>query len=155
MTLFNYILNNDLIFYSIFAGTAGLIGYKFVSSIWNNLENNSENNSDFDYLNTDLNTSSNVYSDVGIQTILNSVSTGTIVLPTPYQDIPIIPNLDMIVYNLHELKHQEILEFFGNEIHNNMLTDTYVRSIIDSFTLTQLNNADINEAIYFTLFWWN
>jgi len=60
--LFNYILNNDLVFYSLFAGTVGFIGYKFVSSIWNN----SENNSDFDYLNTDLDTTSNVYSDESI-----------------------------------------------------------------------------------------
>jgi hypothetical protein len=30
-----------------------------------------------------------------------------------------------------------------------------VRSIIDSFTLAQLNAEGINEAIYYTLLWWS
>jgi hypothetical protein len=33
--LFNYLINNDLVFYSMFAGTVGLIGYKFASSYLN------------------------------------------------------------------------------------------------------------------------
>jgi hypothetical protein len=32
MTLLNYIFENNVIFYSIFAGTAGLIGYSFITS---------------------------------------------------------------------------------------------------------------------------
>jgi hypothetical protein len=33
--LFNYALNNDLLFGVAFAGTIGFIGYKFVSSYFN------------------------------------------------------------------------------------------------------------------------
>lgn len=33
MTLFNYLIANGLVFYSLFAGTAGLIGYKLASHI--------------------------------------------------------------------------------------------------------------------------
>jgi hypothetical protein len=33
--MLNYLLNNDLVFYSMFAGTVGFIGYKFVSSYLN------------------------------------------------------------------------------------------------------------------------
>ena len=32
MTLLNYIIDNNVVFYSGFAGTVGFIGYKFVSS---------------------------------------------------------------------------------------------------------------------------
>jgi hypothetical protein len=35
MALFDSLLNNDLVFYSLFAGTAGFMGYKFVTSYWN------------------------------------------------------------------------------------------------------------------------
>jgi hypothetical protein len=35
MTLLNYALDNSLLFGVAFAGTAGLIGYKFVSSYLN------------------------------------------------------------------------------------------------------------------------
>ena len=31
MTLLNYILDNNIVFYSLFTGTVGFIGYKFVS----------------------------------------------------------------------------------------------------------------------------
>jgi hypothetical protein len=33
MTIFNYILDNNTIFYSLFAVTGGLLGYKLVTSI--------------------------------------------------------------------------------------------------------------------------
>jgi hypothetical protein len=35
MTLFNYILDNNILFYAGFSATAGFIGYKFVSSYLN------------------------------------------------------------------------------------------------------------------------
>jgi hypothetical protein len=35
MILFNYILDNNIIFYSIFAGTAGVIGYSIITSYVN------------------------------------------------------------------------------------------------------------------------
>jgi len=33
--LFNYLLENDLVFFSVFTGTVGFIGYKFASSYLN------------------------------------------------------------------------------------------------------------------------
>jgi hypothetical protein len=77
MTLFIHLLENDLVFYSIFAGTVGFMGYSLCKSIWDN----SGSTSDFDYLNTDLNTTSNVYSDVGTNSLSGSVNTSTTVLP--------------------------------------------------------------------------
>jgi hypothetical protein len=35
MTLFNYLTNNDLLFYGLFAGTAGLMVHKIISSYLN------------------------------------------------------------------------------------------------------------------------
>lgn len=35
MKIFNYLLDNDLAFYSLFLATGGFITYKFVSSVWN------------------------------------------------------------------------------------------------------------------------
>jgi hypothetical protein len=32
MTLFNFLIENDLIFFSMFSGTVGLIGYSFVTN---------------------------------------------------------------------------------------------------------------------------
>jgi len=89
--LFNYLFENDLIFYSIFTGTVGFIGYSLCKSIWDN----SGSTSDFDYLNTDLNTTSNVYSDVGTHSIPGSVSTATTVLPIPPVNVEIVPNPDL------------------------------------------------------------
>jgi hypothetical protein len=33
--LFNYLFGNDLVFFSVFTGTVGFIGYKFASSYLN------------------------------------------------------------------------------------------------------------------------
>jgi len=146
--MLNSLFNNDLVFYSLFAGTVGFIGYKFASSIWNN----SENNSDFDYLNTDLDTSSNVYSDLGIQTIPNSVSTGATVLPTPPVNIEIVPNPDLVEYalshkSLVKSKIQEINGLYGKEMFDYTITNADLTYIVNSYSITQLNSSGINEAI--------
>jgi len=35
MILFNYLIDNNYVFYGLFATTAGILGYKFVSSYLN------------------------------------------------------------------------------------------------------------------------
>lgn len=178
MTLLNYLTNNDLIFYGAFAGTVGFIGYKLVTSYINSfyIDKGVQTEAWEDYSNrtsqmgaksvTSIDTvtpisgnispvfTTNTTSEIGTQTIIESSSTVTTVLPVPPINIEIIPNQDIKVYDLHELKTQEIMELFSEDINKNGLTDTYVKHVIDSFSITQLNSEDINEAIYYTLMWW-
>ena len=114
MTLFNYTLNNDLVFYSMFAGTVGLIGYKFISTYVNSfyVDKGVQTEAWEDYSNrpsligpesvTSLDTVTPISqyvsptSEVGIQTISDRVSTATTVLPIPPINIEMIPNSDIV-----------------------------------------------------------
>ena len=114
MTLFNYTLNNDLVFYSMFAGTVGLIGYKFISTYVNSfyVDKGVQTEAWEDYSNrpsligpesvTSLDTVTPISqyvsptSEVGIQTISDRVSTATTVLPIPPINIEMTPNSDIV-----------------------------------------------------------
>jgi len=147
MTIFNYLTNNDLLFYGIFTSTAVFIGYSLCKSIWDN----SESISDFDYLNTDLGTSSNVYSEVGTQTIPQSVSLNTTVLPVPDTTPQFLPNRE-IVSNFHELKYQEMLDLLGTEINERGVDELYLKHIVYSYTIEDLSSEGINKVIYSHLY---
>jgi len=45
MTLFNFLTDNSLVFYSLFTGTVGFMGYKLCKSIWDNSGSISDLNS--------------------------------------------------------------------------------------------------------------
>jgi len=117
--MLNYLINNDLVFYSMFAGTVGFIGYKFVSSYVNSFyvdksiqtdawEDFSDRPSQIGSQSvTSIDTvtpiSENISpvltthstSEIGTQTITDSISTVTTVLPIPPVNIEMIPNPDL------------------------------------------------------------
>jgi hypothetical protein len=117
--LFNYLLENDLVFFSVFTGTVGFIGYKFASSYLNSfyIDKGVQTEAWEDYSNrpsqigsdslTSIDTitpiSENIssistlqtISEVGTQTITDGTSTVTTVLPIPPVNIEMIPNTDI------------------------------------------------------------
>jgi hypothetical protein len=119
--MLNYLLNNDLVFYSMFAGTVGFIGYKFVSSYLNSfyLDKGVQTSAWEDYSDrpsqigsnsiTSIDTitpiSENISpvitthssSEVGTQTISEGASTVITVLPIPPINIEMVPNPDVII----------------------------------------------------------
>ena len=111
--MLNYLFNNDLVFYSMFAGTVGFIGYKFASSYVNSFyvdksiqtdawEDYSERLSQIgsnSVTSIDTVTPISQYvsptSEVGIQTISDGASSVTTVLPIPSVNVEMIPNPDI------------------------------------------------------------
>jgi hypothetical protein len=117
----NYLLNNDLVFYSMFAGTVGFIGYKFVSSYLNSfyLDKGVQTSAWEDYsdrpsqigsnsitlIDTITPISENISpvitthssSEVGTSIITEGASTVTTVLPIPPINIEMVPNPDVII----------------------------------------------------------
>jgi len=117
----NYLLNNDLVFYSMFAGTVGFIGYKFVSSYLNSfyLDKGVQTSAWEDYSDRTSQIGSNSItsidaitpisenispvitthssSEVGTSIITEGASTVTTVLPIPLINIEMVPNPDVII----------------------------------------------------------
>ena len=119
MTLFNYALNNDLLFGVAFVGTVGFIGYKFDSLYLNSfyVDNSIQTDAWEDYSNRPSQMGSNsvtsidtitpisenispvsslqTTSEIGTQIITDSISTVTTVLPIPPVNIEMIPNPEL------------------------------------------------------------
>ena len=143
MTIFNYILDNNTIFYSLFAVTGGLLGYKLVTSILEtqyidkNIQTDAwENYSDrpsqiletssiitdtqtpvfypVEQINEGIQVNSEV-TEIGIQTSLGSSSTATTVLPIPPVEVLMVPNIDLI--DLLESPIDSILPLDTETIH--------------------------------------
>nr|UEP17222.1 hypothetical protein [Lactarius zonarius] len=128
MTIFNYLTNNDLVFYGIFAGTAVFMGYSLCKSIWLGSE------SDFDSLNTDLGTSSNVYSDVGTQTEDPSSSVGT-------------TNSSQFLFPVHEAKYRELLALLSTDMQKRGIDELCLRLMIYKYPVEDLNSINFNRKI--------
>jgi len=117
MTLLNYALDNSLLFGVAFAGTAGLIGYKFVSSYLNSfyLDKGIQTSAWEDYsdrpsqigsqsltsidtvtpISENISPTIQTTSEIGIQTLTDGTSTVTTVLPIPPVNIEMVPNPDL------------------------------------------------------------
>lgn len=119
MTIFNYLINNNLVFYSLFTGTVGFIGYKLTSSYLNSFyvdkgiqteawENYSDRPSQLGSnsitsIDTITPISENISpisilkntSEVGTLTTTDGASTVTTVLPIPPVNLEMIPNPDI------------------------------------------------------------
>ena len=111
MTIFNYIFDNNVVFYSILCCTTGFIGYSFVTSYLNSnyisegvqtdaWEDYSERPSQigFDSI-TSIDTVTPRFSPVeyintGVQSI--DTSTVTTILPVPPVNIEVVPNPDIL-----------------------------------------------------------
>lgn len=125
MTIFNYALDNGLLFWGAFSATAGFMGYSLISSYFNSSyidkgiqtdawddysdrpsqiiqvseissQNITPNFSPVDNINTGAQVGLDTV-EAGIQTISESVSTATTVLPIPPVNIEMIPNPDIII----------------------------------------------------------
>jgi len=144
MTLLNYLIDNDLVFYSLFTGVTGVIGYSFYKSIWYISDGITDK---------DIDTSSNdVYSNVSTEIIPKSVSSQSTILPVSYPNIEFVSNRDIIENTLSnksliESKIYEINELFNEEIFDNAVTEADITYIIKSFSITELNSSNINEII--------
>jgi len=117
MTILNYLLDNDLVFYSLFSGTIGFIGYKFVSSYLNSyyVDQGIQTEAWEDYSDrtsqigaesvTSIDTISPISenisptlqttSEIGTQILTEGASTVTTVLQIPPVNIEMIPNPDI------------------------------------------------------------
>ena len=136
--LFNYLINNDLVFYSMFAGTVGLIGYKFASSYLNSfyVDKSIQTDAWEDYserlsqigsksvtsIDTITPISKNISpvstlqtsSDLGIKTITDGSSTVTTVLPTPPVNVEIIPNPDIVNTGTVVIENTRASDYFAH-----------------------------------------
>ena len=170
MTLFNYILDNNVIFYSIFTTTVGFIGYSCISSYYNSyyIDEGVQTEAWEDYSNgpsqiasdsvTTLeaitpvsSTFESVPSAPVTQAISENASTVTTILPIPPVNIEIVPNLDITKYSsdlsVYRNKIHEINELYGTEILDNVITKADLDYIIKSFSVTELQSSDINSLI--------
>ena len=160
MILFDYILDNDIIFYTLFASTAGFIGYKFVSSYLNSYyvdegvqteawEDFSERASQ---IASDNLTSMETETPVSpIVTNISDTSTVTTILPVPPVNVEIVPNQDILVTSdintIYSSKIQEISQLYQKELYDNVMTNSDLISLIKSFTIEQISASNFNEFV--------
>ena len=173
--LFNYLINNDFVFYSILAGSVGFMGYSFATSYLNSfyVDKGVQTSAWEDYSDRTSQLASNsvtsidivtpisenispvstlqTTSGVGSLTTTDGASTVTTVLPIPTVNVETVPNPDILELNvlnsLQESKIHEINELFSEELFNNVITEADLTYIVKSFTITELNYRNINEII--------
>ena len=166
MNLFNYIFENDVMFYGMFSATVGLIGFSFVKAYVNSyyVDNGVQTDAWEDYSERASQLASNSLtsidtvtprisptSEAGTSTISGDVSTVTTVLPIPPVNIEVIPNPDIqIVSDMNTVylsKIHEISHLYSTEINNNIMTDSDLTYLIKSFTVEQISSSNFNEII--------
>lgn len=115
MTIFNYLIDNNYVFYGLFTTTVGFIGYKFVSSYVNSfyVDKGVQTDAWEDYSERLSQLASNSVTSIDtvtprispteylnqtnvLQNTSEGVSTVTTVLPIPPMDLPMVPNLELI-----------------------------------------------------------
>ena len=132
----NYLFDNGIVFYGLFAATTLFIGYYWYSaSLYNT--NNEPTNSIIDKQSNDLfyNTGSETSSGV-VTPAVNRMET---VYPSSHPG-----NLDT---DIVDMKFAEIKELFSDELAHSVITDTDLYFIINSFTIPELLSGNINEVI--------
>lgn len=160
MILFDYILNNDIIFYTLFTTTGGFIGYKFVSSYINSyyLDKGIQTDSWEDFsekasqIASDNITSMEAVTPVSpIVTNISDTSTVTTILPVPPVNVEIVPNPDILVTSdintIYSSKILEISQLYQKELYDNVMTNSDLISLIKSFTIEQISASNFNESV--------
>lgn len=159
MTLFNYLTNNDLLFYGLFAGTAGFMVHKIISSYLNSfyVDKGIQTDALYEYspaasniqvqspttltsldtvtpISEYLSTGSTLQttSEVGTQTISEAASTVTTVLPIPPINVEIVPNQDIINSRLNLSIDINPVNFTPSEIRQMELLNSSV-DIIEAY----------------------
>jgi hypothetical protein len=168
MTLFNYALNNDLLFGVAFVGTVGFIGYKFASlylnsfyvdkgvqtEAWENYSNRTSQMASESITSIDTITpiSENISpvstlqttSEIGTQTITDSISTVTTVLPIPPVNIEMIPNSDIVNIGTVVVENTRANDYFTHV--------TWVQQSVDAMIAKAdlVNNSAMANADFIT-----
>lgn len=164
MTLFNYISVDNAIFFGIAIGITCHLGFVCLSSILhkNYVEAEVQTDAWEDYSTrpslvlsdnlsqdlsdnlTSLDTLTRISPTSEVGTTTQTVSTVTTILPVPPVNVEAVPNPE---YFIHDLKTHEINELFFKQISDNVITDADLTYIVNSFTIEELNQSNINEII--------
>jgi hypothetical protein len=156
---YNLLFDNNLNFYYILIGSGIILScslyYLFKINNTENLNNiNTEttNNQDIIVLSdkiTDAIADSDLESDIASdsQSSFDSESESTIEIDTTELDLFFMPNVDLDVVSIYELKHFEINSLYRKEIEANNITDEKLEEIIGIFSFEDLCTNDINESI--------
>lgn len=124
--LFNYLFDSNLLFYGIFIGIAGILGYSLYNYIWDSSESNS------DLLFDDTETGYDpFYLEYVEQTTPKSILSGS----EPY--------IQEFKFN----KLNEIMGLYSKEMDQYAVTKNTLMTIIDSFPIPDLYSNNINETI--------
>jgi hypothetical protein len=168
MTLFNYALDNSLLFGVAFAGTVGFIGYKFASSYLNSFyvdksiqtdawENYSDRSSQMapesiTSIDTVTPISKNIspvttlqtISEIGTQTISEGASTVTTVLPIPPINIEMVPNPEMVNIGTVVVENTRAIDYFSHV--------TWIQQSVDAMIARAdlVNNSAMANADFLT-----
>ena len=122
--LFNYLFDSNLLFYGIFIGIAGILGYSLYNYIWDSSEST-------------------------ITTVpLLAISSNPIFL-YHYHNMRVIQNSHMT--SIQEAKFFEIRQLYRREMYNNVVTLRDLIDIVKDFTDTELISSNINETILFII----
>ena len=137
MVLFNSLIENDLIFFGILAGTVGLLSYSWYNAANNILDGITDRNTD---------NLSGINSNTGTQIIPDSVDTISTVLPIPPVDITVVPNPEIIANLSSRLERLEALTQTmshhvdtGSLYYANFVADQTANAIIQNW-LTLIGN---------------
>lgn len=120
--LFNYLFDSNLLFYGIFIGIAGILGYSLYNYIWDS----SGSNNDLLFDETEYDPD---YLEYVEQTTPNSIISE--------------PNIQEFKFN----KLNEIMGLYSEEMDHYLITKNTLMTIIDSFSIPDLYSNNINETI--------
>jgi len=146
--MLNYLINNDLVFYSMFTGTMGFIGYKFVTSYLNSfyVEKSVQTEAWEDYsdrpsqigsqsvtsidtvtpISENISPTVQTISDLGTQSMSGDASAVTTVLPIPPINIETIPNPDITLVT------KSLVDQGVQTINNLNLTEKEITKVIEA-----------------------
>jgi hypothetical protein len=160
MTLFNFLTDNSLVFYSLFTGTVGFIGYScassYLSSFYADKEIQTDAREDYSERPSQIgsNSATSIDTVTPVSPTITSETENTIstILPVPPVNIEIIPNPDLVEYalshkSLVESKIQEINGLYGKEMFDYAITNADLTYIVNSYSIKLLTSSGINESI--------
>jgi len=103
MTFFNYLLDNNVLFFGLFASTVVFLGYSFLNSSWKNNEG---------VTNKNTNSLSGNYSEISTQSMTpDTISSNSTILLVPPQGVSMVPHIDIKEHSLYELKYKKLKNY--------------------------------------------
>jgi hypothetical protein len=153
---YNLLFDNNLNFYYILIGSGIILScslyYLFKINNTENLNINTEtiNNQDIIVISDeiiDAIADSDFESDIASDYQSSFDSQSTIEIDTTELDLFFMPNVDIDVFSIYELKHFEISSLYREELEASYITDEELEDIIGIFSVEDLCTNDINESI--------